>query len=67
MKSPFQPEIGKFYDEKVKAKLVFSRLVSKVVYIAILRHLSFRQHIGCILFQLLGLKYGLDDNDIISA
>ena len=31
MKSPFQPEIGKFYDEKVKAKSVVSRLVSEVL------------------------------------
>ena len=31
LKSPCQPEIGKFYDEKVKAKLVFLDLFLQVV------------------------------------
>ena len=53
MKSPCQPEIGKFYDEKVKAKLVFLDLF---------RSFAEEEYIW-----LIGLKYGLDDNDIISA
>ena len=82
MKSPCQPEIGKFYDEKVKAKLVFLDLFLQVVLCCniiptILRWKSENQVSFFSAFfwsfaeeeytWLIGLKYGLDDNDIISA